>query len=331
MARRTLLLIFGILLAGGVMSAIVMPILLATWGPPVEAGALLAGGSSAPEVVPGLGEFVSSLVAPNIFSAAADTQMLPLIVFFAAFAVAVTRLAKEQGKVLQRFFAALGSVMLVIVGWVLSLAPVGVFALATGMAARVGSDAIATLGHYIVTVSAIGFVILIAAYALAWFGAGVSPLRFGRAILPAQAVALSTQSSLASLPPMLASCRRLAIRETSADFVLPLAVAIFRATSPAMNLAVVIYVAHIVGVQLTPGLLAAGLAVALVTTVGSVSLPGSISFITSCAPIALAMGVPLEPLVLLVAVEMIPDLMRTVANVTMDVALTGTVDRNQRD
>jgi Na+/H+-dicarboxylate symporter len=67
--------------------------------------------------------------------------------------------------------------------------------------------------------------------------------------------------------------------------------------------------------------------VALVTTVGSVSLPGTVSFVTSIGPIALAMGVPVGPLALLVAVEMLPDIMRTGGNVTMDVAVTATVDR----
>ena len=118
------------------------------------------------------------------------------------------------------------------------------------------------------------------------------------------------------------------VRENVTDFVLPLAVAIFRATSPAMNLGVAIYVAYLTGVELTPATIAAGAAVALVTTVGSVSLPGTISFVTSIGPIAIAMGVPVEPLALLVAVEMLPDVMRTLGNVTMDVAVTATVDRH---
>jgi Na+/H+-dicarboxylate symporter len=130
---------------------------------------------------------------------------------------------------------------------------------------------------------------------------------------------------------MLAVCRALGVRETTADFVLPLAVAIFRATSPAMNLAVAIYVARLTGVELTPAAIAAGFVVALVTTVGSVSLPGTVSFITSIGPIALAMGVRVEPLALLVAVEMLPDIVRTVGNVTMDVAVTATVDRSGAD
>jgi len=141
-------------------------------------------------------------------------------------------------------------------------------------------------------------------------------------------VAISTQSSLASLPAMLGVCGVLGVRENVTDFVLPLAVAIFRATSPAMNLGVAIYVAHLTGVELTPATIAAGAAVALVTTVGSVSLPGTISFVTSIGPIAIAMGVPVEPLALLVAVEMLPDVMRTLGNVTMDVAVTATVDRH---
>jgi Na+/H+-dicarboxylate symporter len=128
---------------------------------------------------------------------------------------------------------------------------------------------------------------------------------------------------------MLDSARRLGVREEVADFALPLAVAIFRATSPVMNLAVALYVAHLAGVEPTLPVLAAGIAVAFVISVGSVSLPGSISFVISIGPIALAMGIPIEPLALLVAVEMLPDIMRTVGNVTMNVALATFLNREK--
>jgi Na+/H+-dicarboxylate symporter len=108
---------------------------------------------------------------------------------------------------------------------------------------------------------------------------------------------------------------------------LPLAVAIFRVTGPAMNLAVALYIAHWFGMELTAGAILAGVAAAATTTLGAVSLPGQVSFITSIAPICLAMGVPIEPLALLIAVETIPDIFRTLGNVTMDVAATGTVAR----
>jgi Na+/H+-dicarboxylate symporter len=327
-ARRTLLMFFAVLAAGTVFAAVAMPALLEAFPIPGRAAAALAADAVAPQQVPGIGAFFESLVAPNVIAAAAQTAMLPLVVFFVALAVAITRLPEPQRDLMVRLFEALGNAMLTIIGWVLWLAPVGVFALALGVGLASGGGAFAALAHYIVLVSGLGFVVLLAGYGLGMLGGRVGPVRFARAMLPAQAVAISTQSSLASLPAMLQSCRLLGVRETTADFVLPMAVAVFRATSPAMNLGVAIYVAYLTGVELTPATIAAGVAVALVTTVGSVSLPGAISFVTSIGPIAIAMGVPIEPLALLVAVEMLPDVMRTVGNVTMDVAVTATVDRN---
>ncbi|MCP9221617.1 dicarboxylate/amino acid:cation symporter [Erythrobacter sp. LQ02-29] len=328
-ARRMLGWMALALVLGSVASAVLMPLLLDIFPIPAAANALLAAGANGPaQEVPGVGEFIASLVAPNLIAAAAETAMLPLTIFFALFAVALSRLPRGQGDVLRRFFRALGNAMLVIIGWVLWVAPVGVFALALGVAVRAGGNgAFLTLLHYILTVSAMGALTLVAAYLLAWLAGGVGLARFARAVLPAQTVALSTQSSLASLPAMLESARTLRLREETSDFVLPLAVAIFRATSPGMNMAVAIYVAHLTGVALSPGLLAAGIAVALVISVGSVSLPGTISFVISIGPIALAMGVPIEPLALLVAVEMLPDIMRTIANVTMNVAVATATDR----
>lgn len=331
MARRALGWFVAVLAAGTLLAALATPVLLEAFPIPAGAAAALAADSGATQAVPGIGAFFETIVAPNVIAAAAETAMLPLVVFFAVLAVAIMRLPEVQRAPLLNLFEALGAAMLVVIGWVLWLAPLGVFALAVGVAARSGGDAIAALGHYIVLVSSLGFAVLLAAYGVAMLGARRSLWGFARAVLPAQAVAISTQSSLASLPAMLAVCRVLGVRETTADFMLPLAVAVFRATSPAMNLAVAIYVASLTGVALTPPVLAAGFAVALVTTVGSVSLPGTVSFITSISPIALAMGVPLEPLALLVAVEMLPDIMRTVGNVTMDVAVTATVDRTTRE
>ena len=327
MARRTLITFVCVLAGGTLFSALVVPPLIELFPIPGSAGGALLGGAGEPQPVPGIGAFFESLVAPNIVEAAAETAMLPLIVFFTALALALTRLPEQRRVLLLDLFTGLGEAMLVIIGWVLWLAPIGVFALAIGVGVSSGSGAFAAFGHYILLVSSMGFAVLLAAYALAVLGARQGLGAFARAILPSQAVALSTQSSLASLPAMLASSRTLGVRESSADFVLPLAVALFRATGPAMNLAVAIYVAVLVGMDLTPGTIAIGAAVALLTTMGAVSLPGAISFVTSIGPIALAMGIPVEPLALLVAVEMLPDIMRTVGNVTMDVAVTATVDR----
>ncbi len=322
-------LFFSVLWGGAIMAAIVMPLLLSWFPIPAAAASTLAGslaGMSAIGEVPPFAEFIKAMVPTNPITAAANDAILPLIVFTVVFAMAITRLEAGQRDTLSELFAAIGNAMLVIIGWVLRLAPIGVFALAFVVAARTGVGAIGVFVHYIAAVSAIGIIVWLAAYPLAIVGGRIAAGRFARAVLPAQAVAISTQSSLASLPAMLRGARMLGVRDTTADVTLPLAVALFRSTGPAMNLAVAIYVAVLTGVELTPVTLGIGVAVAATTTLGAVSLPGSISFISSIAPIALAMGVPIEPLALLVAVETLPDIIRTLGNVTMDTAAAAVVD-----
>jgi Na+/H+-dicarboxylate symporter len=326
-ARRMIALMVFVQLAGGAFTSVFMPMLLRAFPVPEGASAFLAQTPSDVGEVPKVLDFLASLVSPNIVAAAAETAMLPLTLFFVMFAVAITRLPEDQGERLLGFFHALGNAMLLIIGWVLAAAPVGVFALAYGVGVQSGGGAFAALGHYVLTVTLMGTFVFVLAYAIA-IGLGRTGGRFFTAMLPAQAVALSTQSSLASLPAMLDSAGRLGIRPSTAEFVLPLAVVIFRATSAAMNLAVVYYVAALAGVEVPLTVAIAGILIASVISLSAVSLPGSISFVVSIGPIALAMGVPVEPLALLVAVEMLPDLMRTLGNVTMNVAVTSAVDRS---
>ncbi len=327
LARRAVTLFCLILLASGTMSALLSTTLLGLFPIPASAAAALSGGAAEAGKVPGVAEILSAMMPDNIFAAAAAGAMLPMVLFVALFALAATRLGEAPRRTLGQVFEGLAGAMMVIVGWVLMLAPIGVFGLALSLGAKMGGDAVGALAHYILVVSAAGLVVLIAGYGVALTLGGQRLMDFARAMLPVHAVAVSTQSSLACLPAMLAASRKLAVREATADFVLPLAVAIFRATSPAMNLAVAIYAAHLTGTTLTPVALAAGILVAFLVSLSSVSLPGTISFVVSVGPIAMAMGVPVAPLGLLVAVEMLPDLMRTLGNVTMDVAVTAAVDR----
>lgn len=329
MARRTLGLFLAVLAASAAIGALVMPLLL-KWVPiPAQAMAAFGKASAVTGPVPDAGDFLAGLIPENIFKAASDGAMLPFIVFIALFALASTRLPERPRVQLAGLFEALAGTMMVVIGWILALAPIGVFALALGLAAHSGAAAIGALAHYVILVAAIGAAVLVGGYVLGIVGGRKRPMLFTRALLPSQAVAFSTQSSLASLPAMLISTRLLGLKDTSGEFVLPLAVALFRATSPAMNLAVAIYVAKLAGVELEPQALLAGAGVALLVSLGTVSLPGTISFIASIAPIAIAMGVPVEPLALLVAVEVLPDIMRTVGNVTMDVAVTAVADRSE--
>lgn len=299
-----------------------------------DAGAALKASfaSAAPAgPVPPFSDFLIAMVPTNPVAAAAEDAFLPLIVFTVTFAFALTRLPPEPRELLSRFFQAIADAMLVMITWVLWLAPIGVFALAYVVGAKAGTAAFGALVHYVAIVAGTGVLVWLLAYPTAML-AGRVPLRtFLRAMGPAQAVAISTQSSLASLPAMLRGAEALRLPVAASGVVLPLAVAIFRFTGPAMNISVALYVAHVFGIRLGPEQVAIGIAAAAITTLGAVSLPGTISFVSSIAPIALAMGVPIEPLALLVAVETLPDIVRTLGNVTMDVAVTSVVTRGQAE
>ncbi len=295
--------------------------------------ALKASFTSAAPVgpVPPFSDFLVAMVPTNPVSAAAEDAFLPLIVFTVTFAFALTRLAPEPRELLTRFFQAIADAMLVVITWVLWLAPLGVFALAYVVGAKAGTAAFGALVHYVAVVAGTGILVWLLAYPTAVFAGRVKLRDFLRATGSAQAVAISTQSSLASLPAMLRGAEALRLPVAASGVVLPLAVAIFRFTGPAMNLSVALYVAHVFGIRLGPEQIAIGIAAAAITTLGAVSLPGTISFVSSIAPIALAMGVPIEPLALLVAVETMPDIVRTLGNVTMDLAVTSVVTRGQAE
>ncbi|WP_298127852.1 dicarboxylate/amino acid:cation symporter [Brevundimonas sp.] len=301
--------------------------LLAIW-PVDEAGAaaVRAGAPAPPE---GLGpgapftEFFKTLAPANPVRAAAEDAILGLVVFAVFFGFAATRLPDRLRLPLVAFFEAVGETMIVIVRWVLMAAPIGVFALAMGVGLTAGVGAAGVLLQYvsILCLSLIGATLLLYPLAMAFGRVGLG--RFARAMAPAQVVAFSTQSSLASLPVMVErAVDALSVSRATAGLVLPLAVAVFRITSPIANLGVVIWCAHVFGIEPTPAqMVAAGLTAVLVS-IGSVGLPGQVSFFVSIAPICIAMGVPLELLPILLAVEVIPDIFRTVGNVTGDVAVT---------
>jgi Na+/H+-dicarboxylate symporter len=279
----------------------------------------------------GVADFFKGVVPSNVFAAATNGDILPLVVFSLLFALALAGISADGRQAIVRLFEAIADAFLVIIGWVLWLAPLGVLALAFTVGAAAGGAAFAGFCHYVVLISLVGILVMLLGYPLAALAGGVRLGTFTKAMLGPQAVAISTRSSLACLPAMLAAARSLGVREQVSDVALPIAVALFRATGPAMNVAVSFYVAHWLG--LDPGLpqIIAATAVAAVMSYGAVSLPGEVSFISSIAPINLALGVPIAPLALLVAVEMIPDIFRTLGNVTLDVAVTTAVDRRRAD
>jgi Na+/H+-dicarboxylate symporter len=330
--RRTLVVIAAMLVASAAFTAVAAPLLIA-WFPvnPATADALrsaLGGSGEVTPAVPGFADWVTGLVPANPIEAAADGAMLPLVVFSLLLGVAATRLGAEHRGLLLGFFRAVGEAMMVIVGWVLRLAPVGVFALVLPFGVEAGVGVVGALGHYVLLISALCILLTLLLYPVTAFLGGVPVRRFAAAVAPAQAVAFSTRSSLASLPAMLEGAQaRLGLPAPIAGLVLPLAVSLMRVTMPVTNLGAAILAAALLGVELTPATLAAGAAAAVATSLGGVGLPGEAGSVAINFPIFTAMGVPVEVLALFLAVEMIPDTFATVGNVTADVGATAIIAR----
>jgi Na+/H+-dicarboxylate symporter len=217
--------------------------------------------------------------------------------------------------------------MVVIVDWVLLAGPLGVFALILPVAARAGAGVLGALGIYVAVLIAVYLLITAAVYAVACLGGGESLRQFAAAVLPAQAVAAGTQSSLASMPAMMKATAELGYPARVGGLVLPLAVSLFRITSPAQYLTVASFIGWAHGTPPDPWSLALAAVLAVVISLGSVGLPGQASFMGTTLPVVQAAGMPIEPLGLLLAVDLIPDVFATVGNVTGDLAVASRVAR----
>jgi Na+/H+-dicarboxylate symporter len=171
--------------------------------------------------------------------------------------------------------------------------------------------------------------VLMLPVAVLWGGENLR--RFVVALTPPQVVAASTQSSLASLPAMLESAdRRLRYPQQVTALALPLAVTLFRITSPIQYVASASFIAWAFGIDVGVAHLLAGAILAVVISLGSVGLPGQVSFMATNLPVTQAMGLPVGPLGLMLAVDTIPDVFATVGNVTADMTATSVVARQSR-
>jgi Na+/H+-dicarboxylate symporter len=330
-ARRAII-VFALLLGiGALFAAVVAPLLLALLPrDPAMIDTLrtaLQPGAAA-TTPPALGDWLASVIPSNAIAAAAQSAMLPLVVFALFFGFGLTRIEPARRARLVELFQALADTMIVIVRWVLWAAPVGVFALVLGVCARTGSALVAALGWYIGLLCLMYIVMTLLLYPIVVVFGGERLRRFIPGILPAQVVAASTQSSLASLPAMIDSAReRLGQPSAVVALVLPMAVSLFRITSPMQYLGAASFVAWIYGVDVSLAQMAAATLLAVVLSLGAVGLPGQVSFMAATMPVTSAMGLPVEPLGLLLAVDTIPDVFATVGNVSADLAASSIVAR----
>jgi Na+/H+-dicarboxylate symporter len=330
-ARQAIVTFIVLLTAGALFTAAVAPTALSLVPRNPDLAAALGHALNGSTVVPapvGWATWFTGIIPDNAIMAAAQSAMLPTVVFALFFGFALTRIEPVRRAHMVGFFQTIADAMIVVVRWVLWAAPLGVFALILAVCARSGLSMISALGVYILLEISLYIAVTLLLLPVAMLWGGERMRRFAAAIVPAQVVAASTQSSLASLPAMLESAdRRLRYPTQVTALVLPMAVTLFRITSPIQYVASACFIAWAYGIDVSAAHLVAGALLAVVVSLGSVGLPGQVSFMATNLPVTQAMGLPVGPLALMLAVDTIPDVFATLGNVTADLTATSVVAR----
>lgn len=326
-----------LLVLSGVVGALVAPPVLANVKlDPNAVAALRASATTAGDLKSGAAaiqspaQWLVSLVPANPFKAAADGAMLPLIVFALVLGLALAATPPATRDRVLVIFRGLSESMLVVVRWLLVGAPIGVFALALPLVARLGLSAVGALATYVVLVSvAVAvFSIFVLYPAAAWLG-GVSLRDFALAAAPAQAVAISARSSLAALPALMDSARtKLHLPEEICGFFLPFASAMFRVGATLGLTTGAVFLGRLYGIEIGVSQLVTLVLTATITSFSIPGIPGG--SIIAMVPVLTAVGLPPEGVGILLGVDTIPDMFRTAANVTGQLSAATIVARGSR-
>jgi Na+/H+-dicarboxylate symporter len=338
LGARALFFFLAALIAGGLYTLLVAPPLIQLYpADPVNAARVRAT-AAIPDIardasalpVATFGDWIANLLPRNLIEAAAGGEVLGLLLFGLLFGLAVRRLPDEHREPLVAGLQGASGALLQIVRWLLLATPIGVLALTYGLALETGLGATALLAGFVVIVSLMMILFTALLYPATALLGRTSIRSFARAAAPAQLVAISTRSSIAALPAMIeGATNRLRLPAVSSSFVLPLAVALFKPNRTISSTVKLLFVAHAFGVTLDAFAIATFMATVILLSFSSVGVPGGGSAFKTL-PAYLAAGLPIEGVVIMEVVETIPDLFKTILNVTGDLSAATILSRGSR-
>jgi Na+/H+-dicarboxylate symporter len=330
MGARALGLFAATLVAGAAFGWLVVPPVLRM----LPAGALrmtagAAGGALPPAAAPAsFADWIAGLGLLHPLEAAGRGNILPFVLLAAAFGLALTRVPIERRRPLLETLAGISEAVLVLLRWILAVMPIAVFCLVFPMAARSGAESAGAVGAFVVLSSLMLALWTLGFYPLAVLGGRVSLARFARAMAPVQTMAAGTRSSLACLPALMRCAEEtLELPKPVTSFVLPLAVATYKAERMPTSVVRLLFLAAAYGVALDPGKVALFIGISIVVSFSSPGIPSAGAMTT--IPLYASLGIPVEGIVILNAVDAIPDIFKTVLNVTADMAVTTVVARGE--
>ncbi len=281
---------------------------------------------------PSLKDVLLNMIPRNPVQAAADFELLPLIFFSVIFGAAISILPENQRKVVVTFFEGINSASMIVIGWVMKLAPYAVFALIGSVVAQFGIDLLQSLLIYTLTVIAgLAFHTYVTIALLVRFAARLNPLAFFKRVFPVQVFGFSTSSSSATLPLTMSRAESdLGISKQVSSFVLPLGATINMDGTALYQAVAVMFIAQIYGIQLD---LTAQLTVVLTATLASVGAAGvpSAGLITLIIVLqSVGLGDKVEAgIALILGVDRILDMLRTATNISGDLSCASFIARTE--
>jgi Na+/H+-dicarboxylate symporter len=222
---------------------------------------------------------------------------------------------------------AAGDALIVLVGWILWTAPLGVFGLAAPVTAQLGWGLVQSLAVFVLcVVLGLGIYLAVVYFPLLWIVGGVSPMRFLGGTFGAASIAFSTTSTAAALPVTLEEAKeKLGVSETVADLVLPLGASMYRSGSALFQGAAIIFLAYLFEVPIPIGALGGAVLATFLVSLTVAPVPSS--GVVTLAPALDAVGIPLSGLSILLGIDRIPDMFRSTVNLLGQITTSVLVDQ----
>ena len=277
-------------------------------------------------------QFLVDMVPENVFQALGDNSKMLQIIFFALlFGVALVVVGPAKVPSVVRFFQQLNLILLKIIDFIMVFAPIGVFALMADLIVDYAGDAgiFSALGLYALTVVLALAVIIVFIYPFIMRVFGKRTVKqFFNAAAPVQMLAFTTSSSAATLPlTMERTQKHLGVSEEVSSFVLPVGVTINMDGTSCYQAVAAVFLAQVLGLDLTFGQMLLILATATISSIGTPGIPGG--SIVMLMIVLDSVGIPIEGLALILGIDRPLDMLRTMVNVTGDMTVSCVVDSNK--
>ncbi len=263
----------------------------------------------------------------NVIGAITRMEMLPMIVLALLFGAALTAVSSPRREQMCAWLETVAEAMVGIVGFAMKLAPYAVFCLIYAVVARFGLDLLQKLALYVGVVLFSYVVVLFVFYpTLIALLARRSPVDFLRRTIPIMVTALSTSSSSATLPTSLRVAQKdLGIRPQVAGFVLPLGATMNMNGTALFEGCVVLFVAQVFGIELSIGQQVFVVFLCILSSIGAAGVPGG--SLPLLMIVMSQVGVPPDGIAIVLGVDRLLDMGRTVVNVMGDVVCCAYVER----